>query len=107
MVTNFTKLLQQKVHSITMLDDASVSRSDLFKTPKLKAMSDRFVVKRPNSSIMTLDSSPVLENFDNTAAEELWMQLNQGCVTNLDMLQMTPEMKNQSSSSLEMSHVSD
>ncbi|WOK92248.1 kinesin-like protein KIN-7L [Canna indica] len=94
---------QDKFDSITMSEDASVSRSDIMRTPNFKAVSDDFVVKR--RSIFTgLDSSPILETGDNTVDEDLWMQLNKGCVTNLDMLQMTPEMKCQSFSSLQMSN---
>ncbi|CAL9129741.1 kinesin-like protein KIN-7L [Musa acuminata AAA Group] len=93
---------QQKVNSTIMFDELSVSRSDVFRTPNFKAMADDFVVKRP-SSFRTVDSNPILENFDNTADEDLWMQLNKGCITDLDTLQMTPNMKHQSFPSLEMS----
>ncbi|RZS11460.1 hypothetical protein BHM03_00042794 [Ensete ventricosum] len=44
-------------------------------TPNFKAMADDFVVKRP-SSFRTVDSNLILESFDNTADEDLWMQLN-------------------------------
>ncbi|KAJ8460666.1 hypothetical protein OPV22_033592 [Ensete ventricosum] len=91
---------QQKVNSTIMFDELSVSRSDVFRTPNFKAMADDFVVKRP-SSFRTVDSNLILESFDNTADEDLWMQLNKGCITDLDMLQITPNMKHQSS--LEMS----
>ncbi|CAD5189885.1 unnamed protein product [Musa acuminata subsp. malaccensis] len=93
---------QQKVNSTIMFDELSVSRSHVFRTPNFKAMADDFVVKRP-SSFRTVDSNPILENFDNTADEDLWMQLNKGCITDLDTLQMTPNMKHQSFPSLEMS----
>lgn len=88
-----------------MLDDTSVSKPCVLRTPNFKAAGDDFVVKRP-SCFMELDSSPTLEAFDSTADEDLWMQLNKGCITDLDMLQLTPDIKCQPLPSLDMPHVS-
>ncbi|XP_074580366.1 kinesin-like protein KIN-7L [Curcuma longa] len=83
---------QQKKSFATMFDDTSVSKGEVLRTPNFKAVGDDFVAKR-SSSFMELHSSPSLEAFGNTDDEDLWMRLNKGCITDLDMLQVTPDMK--------------
>ncbi|XP_074590963.1 kinesin-like protein KIN-7L [Curcuma longa] len=95
--------IQQKKSSVTIFDDASVSKRNVLRTPNFKAVGDDFVMKRP-SCFMELDSSPTLEAFGNTADEDLWMQLNKGCITDLDMLQLTPDIKCQPLPSFDMPH---
>ncbi|XP_042463373.1 kinesin-like protein KIN-7L [Zingiber officinale] len=95
--------IQPKKSSRTMLDDASVSKHNVLRTPNFKAVGDDFVMKRP-SCFMELDSSPTLEAFGNTADEDLWMQLNKGCITDLDMLQLTPDIKCQPLPLFDMPH---
>ncbi|KAG1341781.1 kinesin-like protein KIN-7L [Cocos nucifera] len=76
-------------------DEVIMSQEDVFKTPNFKVKPNDFVAKRSNCS-RDLESSPLPENFANIADEDLWMRLNKGCTTDLDMLQMTPDMKYQS-----------
>ncbi|XP_038983599.1 kinesin-like protein KIN-7L isoform X2 [Phoenix dactylifera] len=76
-------------------DEVIMSQEDVFKTPNFKEKPNDFVVKRSNCS-RDLESSPPPDNFANIADEDLWMRLNKGCTTDLDMLQMTPDMKCQS-----------
>ena len=86
-------------------DEVIMPQEDAFKTPNFKVMPHDFVVKRSNCS-RDLESSPLPENFANVADEDLWMRLNKGCTTDLDMLQMTPDMKYQSFTSSDISVVS-
>ncbi|XP_042377067.1 kinesin-like protein KIN-7L isoform X1 [Zingiber officinale] len=94
---------QQKKGFATMFDDTSVSKGEVLRTPNFKPVGDDFVAKR-SSSFMELDSSPSLEAFGNTDDEDLWMQLNKGCITDLDMLQVTPDMKCRPLPSFRMPH---
>ncbi|XP_072989577.1 kinesin-like protein KIN-7L isoform X1 [Typha latifolia] len=98
-----TSSAKQNVGLKSICNEVSMSRSDVFQTPNLKQMSNGFVVQRSIFS-KELDSSPVPENFANVADEDLWMRLNKGCITDLDMLQMTPNVKCQSFSLSEISH---
>nr|CAD1822374.1 unnamed protein product [Ananas comosus var. bracteatus] len=82
-------------------DEVNMLHPDEFRTPDLKQMSNVFVARRSNCS-KDLDSSPIPENFANIADEDLWMRLNKGCTTDLDMLQ-TPRIKRRSFSSREIS----
>ncbi|ONK76039.1 uncharacterized protein A4U43_C03F23220 [Asparagus officinalis] len=50
-----------------------------------------------------LDLSPIPDNFASVADEDLWLQLNTGCITNLDMLQMTPNIKHDRAASADAS----
>lgn len=86
-------------------DEVIMSQEDVFKTPNFKEKPNDFVVKRSNCS-RDLESSPPPDNFANIADEDLWMRLNKGCTTDLDMLQMTPDMKCQSYLSSDISVVS-
>ncbi|KAK8949421.1 Kinesin-like protein NACK2 [Platanthera zijinensis] len=88
------------VHEIFHSDSVSeemhskncMSENNIFATPTFKAMPDHFVMKRPNHS-KEHDSSPLPVNFTNIANEDLWEQLNDGFTTDLDALQMTPNIK--------------
>lgn len=82
-----------------------MTQGDVFRTPSFKAIPNDFVVKRSSCS-QTLDLSPIPDNFATVADEDLWLQLNKGCTTNLDMLQMTPNLKQHSLSSTDISLVS-
>lgn len=86
-------------------DEAIMSQEDAFKTPNFKEKPNDFVVKRSNCS-REFESSPLPDNFANVADEDLWIRLNKGCTTDLDMLQMTPDMKYQSCLSSDISVVS-
>lgn len=86
-------------------DEVIMSQEYVFKTPNFKVKPNDFVVKRSNCS-RDLECSPLPENFANIADEDLWMRLNKGCTTDLDMLQMTPDMKYQSFTSSDTSVVS-
>jgi centromeric protein E len=77
---------------------------DALKTPNFKQPSVDFVVRRP--SYKELESSPIPDNFADVADEDLWTRLNNGCVTDLDALQMTPGFPNCAFPSSETSHVS-
>ncbi|KAK8949239.1 Kinesin-like protein NACK2 [Platanthera zijinensis] len=88
------------VHEIFHSDSVSeemhskncMSENNIFATPTFKAMPDHFVMKRPNHS-KEHDSRPLPVNFTNIANEDLWEQLNDGFTTDLDALQMTPNIK--------------
>nr|TKW01106.1 hypothetical protein SEVIR_8G156400v2 [Setaria viridis] len=69
---------------------------DALKTPDSKYMPDGFVACRSRYS-NDVEFSPIRENVDNTADEDLWTRLNKGCVTDLDMLEMTPGLKRETS----------
>ncbi|MQM02969.1 hypothetical protein Taro_035742, partial [Colocasia esculenta] len=69
--------------------------NESFSTPNLKAMPNEFVAKRSNYSALP-DSSPMPESFDNVVDEDMWLHLNKGCHTDLNMLQMSPNMEPQS-----------
>ncbi|PKU83466.1 kinesin-like protein KIN-7L [Dendrobium catenatum] len=90
------KLIQGTVHTHSSYEEMSsrncMSQGNTFTTPIFKAMPDQFVVKRSNHS-KAFDSSPLPENFTNTANEDLWLQLNKGFRTDLDALQMTPNVR--------------
>lgn len=78
---------------------------DLLKTPDSKSVPDGFVACRSRYS-QDVEFSPIPENLDNIAEEDLWTRLNKGCVTDLDMLEMTPNLKRESSFLQEKSSVS-
>ncbi|XP_062196952.1 kinesin-like protein KIN-7L isoform X2 [Phragmites australis] len=65
---------------------------DALKTPDSKYTPDGFVASRLRYS-NDVEFSPIPENLDNIADEDLWTRLNKGCITDLDMLQMTPGLK--------------
>jgi hypothetical protein len=77
---------------------------DALKTPNFKQPSVDFVVRRP--SYKELESSPIPDNFADVADEDLWTRLNNGRVTDLDALQMTPSLPNRAFQSSEASHAS-
>uniref|UniRef100_A0A0E0BK74 Kinesin-like protein n=1 Tax=Oryza glumipatula TaxID=40148 RepID=A0A0E0BK74_9ORYZ len=62
------------------------------KTPTSKERPAEFVASRANYS-KDVEFSPIPENLGTVADEDLWMQLNKGCVTDLEMLEMTPGFK--------------
>nr|XP_010936182.1 kinesin-like protein KIN-7L [Elaeis guineensis] len=110
-INNFTSLANssdqarssaKQMDSRNTNDEVIMPQEDAFKTPNFKVMPHDFVVKRSNCS-RDLESSPLPENFANVADEDLWMRLNKGCTTDLDMLQMTPDMKYQSFTSSDIS----
>jgi len=80
-------------------------QGDAFRTPNFRAIPNDYVAKRTSCS-GALDLSPIPDNFASVADEDLWLQLNKGCTTNLDMRQMTPNIKHQSVSSTDTSLVS-
>ncbi|RLM70294.1 kinesin-related protein 11-like [Panicum miliaceum] len=93
---------QQKL--LEGLDNTSIS-ADLFtdstqldalKTPDFKYIPDGFVAYRSRYS-NDVEFSPLPENFDNIANDDVWTCLNKGCVTDLDMLEMTPGLKREAS----------
>ena len=65
---------------------------DALKTPDSKCTPDGFVASRSRYS-NDVEFSPIPENLGDVADEDLWMQLNKGCITDLDMLEMTPGFK--------------
>lgn len=69
---------------------------DELKTPDPKYAPEDFVACRFRYS-NDVEFSPVPEALDNIADEDLWARLNKGCVTDLDMLQMTPGLKREES----------
>ncbi|KAJ1275789.1 hypothetical protein BS78_05G163200 [Paspalum vaginatum] len=69
---------------------------DALKTPDSKDIPDGFVACRSRYS-SDVEFSPIPENLDNIAGEDLWTCLNKGCITDLDMLGMTPGKKHDSS----------
>lgn len=77
---------------------------DSLKTPNFKQPSIDFVVRRPNYK--ELESSPIPDNFTGVAGEDLWARLNNGRITDLDALQMTPGLPSQLFPSSEASLVS-
>ena len=79
------------------LSNGSMIQGNAIRTPNFRAIPNDFVAKRTSCS-RALDLSPIPDNFANMADEDLWLQLNKGCTTNLDMLQMTPNMHHSVSS---------
>jgi centromeric protein E len=69
---------------------------DALKTPDSKYTPDGFVACRSRYS-NDVEFSPIPENVDNIADEDLWTRLNKGCVTDLDTLEMTPGLKREAS----------
>ena len=69
---------------------------DALKTPDFKYTPDGFVAHRSRYS-NDVEFSPLPENLDNIASDDLWTCLNKGCVTDLDMLEMTPGLKHKAS----------
>ncbi|KAF8650821.1 hypothetical protein HU200_063728 [Digitaria exilis] len=69
---------------------------DSLKTPDSKYIPDGFVARRSRYS-NDVEFSPIPENLGTTADEDLWTRLNKGCVTDLDMLEMTPGLKREAS----------
>nr|CAB3491723.1 unnamed protein product [Digitaria exilis] len=69
---------------------------DSLKTPDSKYIPDSFVARRSRYS-NDVEFSPIPENLGTTADEDLWTRLNKGCVTDLDMLEMTPGLKREAS----------
>jgi centromeric protein E len=65
---------------------------DALKTPDSKLTPAGFVASRSRYS-NDVEFSPIPENLGAVAGEDLWMQLNKGCITDLDMLEMTPGLK--------------
>ncbi|KAF0895747.1 hypothetical protein E2562_014356 [Oryza meyeriana var. granulata] len=65
---------------------------DALKTPNSKERPVGFVASRANYS-KDVEFSPIPENLGTVADEDLWMQLNKGCITDLEMLEMTPGLK--------------
>ncbi|GJN04662.1 hypothetical protein PR202_ga22227 [Eleusine coracana subsp. coracana] len=65
---------------------------DALKTPDSKYAPEDFVACRLRYS-NDVEFSPIPETLDNVADEDLWARLNKGCVTDLDMLEMTPGLK--------------
>lgn len=52
------------------------------------------------------DSSPIPDNFDSVADEDMWLKLNKGLITDLDSLRVTPDKNYQSLMSKDTSSVS-
>ena len=69
---------------------------DALKTPDSKYTPDGFVAHRSRYS-NDVEFSPLPENLDNVANDDLWACLNKGCVTDLDMLEMAPGLKREAS----------
>ncbi|KAK3119004.1 hypothetical protein QOZ80_9BG0712230 [Eleusine coracana subsp. coracana] len=69
---------------------------DALKTPDSKYAPEDFVACRLRYS-NDVEFSPIPETLDNVADEDLWARLNKGCVTDLDMLEMTPGLKHEES----------
>ncbi|KAG8090006.1 hypothetical protein GUJ93_ZPchr0011g27024 [Zizania palustris] len=65
---------------------------DELKTPNSKERPNGFVASRAHYS-KDVEFSPIPENLGTVADEDLWMQLNKGCITDLEMLEMTPGFK--------------
>ncbi|KAL5204217.1 hypothetical protein ABZP36_009088 [Zizania latifolia] len=65
---------------------------DALKTPNSKERPDGFVASRALYS-KDVEFSPIPENLGTVTDEDLWMQLNKGCITGLEMRQMTPGFK--------------
>ncbi|KAL6842943.1 hypothetical protein ACP4OV_027256 [Aristida adscensionis] len=65
---------------------------DAFKSPDSKYTQNGFVVCRSRYS-NDVEFSPISENMDNIADEDLWTRLNKGCITDLDTLGMSPGLK--------------
>ncbi|PWZ25571.1 Kinesin-like protein KIN-7L, partial [Zea mays] len=87
---------QQKLEAISSDHFTDSIQLDLLKTPDSKSVPDGFVACRSRYS-QDVEFSPIPENLDNIAEEDLWTRLNKGCVTDLDMLEMTPNLKRESS----------
>ncbi|RLM58973.1 kinesin-related protein 11-like [Panicum miliaceum] len=98
------KLRIEQQKKIEGLDNTSISADqftdstqlDALKTPDSKYIPDGFVAHRSRYS-NDVEFSPLPENLDNIANDDLWTCLNKGCVTDLDMLEMTPGLKREAS----------
>ncbi|CAN6363112.1 unnamed protein product [Urochloa humidicola] len=96
--------LTEQQKKLEGLDNTSISTDqfadsiqfDALKTPDSKYKPDGFVARRSRYSD-DVDFSPIPENLGNIADEDLWTRLNKGCVTDLDMLEMTPGLKREAS----------
>jgi centromeric protein E len=66
------------------------------KTPDSKDTPQDFVAYRLRYS-NDVEFSPIPETLDNIGDEDLCARLNKGCVTDLDMLEMTPGPKHEKS----------
>ncbi|CAN6372326.1 unnamed protein product [Urochloa humidicola] len=96
--------LTEQQKKLEGLDNTSISADqftdsiqfDALKTPDSKYRPNDFVARRSRYSD-DVDFSPIPENLDNIADEDLWTRLNKGCVTDLDMLEMTPGLKREAS----------
>uniref|UniRef100_A0A0A9ER83 Kinesin-like protein n=1 Tax=Arundo donax TaxID=35708 RepID=A0A0A9ER83_ARUDO len=92
--------LAEKQKMLEDLNNTSISpdqftdstQLDTLKTPDSNYTQDGFVARRSRYS-NDVEFSPIPENLDNVADEDLWMRLNKGCITDLDMLEMTPGPK--------------
>ncbi|XP_044971684.1 kinesin-like protein KIN-7L [Hordeum vulgare subsp. vulgare] len=71
---------------------ADSSQLDTLKTPDSKRTPDGFVASR-SRYLKDAEFSPIPENLGFVADENLWMQLNKGCITDLDMLEMRSDYK--------------
>ncbi|KAF3323771.1 kinesin-related protein 11 [Carex littledalei] len=80
-------------HSMSLHISSASTQFDSLKTPNFKQPSIDFVVRRPNYK--ELESSPIPDNFAGVADEDLWARLNNGRITDLDALQMTPSLPSQ------------
>ncbi|XP_066338203.1 kinesin-like protein KIN-7L [Miscanthus floridulus] len=87
---------QKKLEAISSDHFTDSIQLDALKTPDSKSVPDGFVACRSRYS-NDVQFSPLPENLDNIAHEDLWTRLNKGCVTDLDMLEMTPGLKREAS----------
>ncbi|CAD6256805.1 unnamed protein product [Miscanthus lutarioriparius] len=87
---------QKKLEAISSDHFTDSIQLDALKTPDSKSVPDGFVACRSRYS-NDVEFSPLPENLDNIAHEDLWTRLNKGCVTDLDMLEMTPGLKREAS----------
>ncbi|KMZ64613.1 Kinesin-like protein [Zostera marina] len=76
-------------------DETSIQTSEGFKTPGYKTIPSDYVARRTTYS-SKFESSPFPIISGNIADEDLWLQLNNGHTTDINMLQMTPGLKSQS-----------
>ncbi|KAL6654793.1 hypothetical protein ACP70R_008258 [Stipagrostis hirtigluma subsp. patula] len=92
--------LAEKQNNQVDLDNTSIpayqftdsTQLDALKSPDSKYTPDGFVACRSRYS-NDVEFSPIPENLDNVADEDLWTRLNKGCITDLDMLGMSPGLK--------------
>jgi centromeric protein E len=69
---------------------------DALKTPDSKYTPKGFVACRSRYS-NDVEFSLIPETLDNVSDDDLWARLNKGCVTDLDMLEMTPGLRHEES----------